>query len=242
MVKFYLSAIFVNCTLIFGYFLFISRNILKKRVEVGRMLTISIRQFYISFIFGLIIVIIQNIVSIVFSKSWFIEVENLKMELLLIAVLHTLMVAVMEEIITRGIVFSFLLWGMSKFLHSIKVPVKALVAIILQALIFNFLHDLRFDISSFGVATFCMGIFLGILTWQTKTLWMAIGFHFAWNFSHKLIVGVHDDYFPRLPGILTIEANNALIDAYILVFIAIISLAFFVKSHKTPISDLRTIN
>ena len=237
MMKFYLASFFVSCTLIFGYFLFISRNILKKRVEVGRMLAISIRQFYISFIFCLIIVSIQSIVSVAFSKFWFIQAENLKMELFLIAFFHTLMVAVTEEIITRGIVFSFLLWGMSKFLHSIRVSVKALVAIILQALIFNFLHDLRFDISSFGVATFCMGIFLGILTWRTKTLWMAIGFHFAWNFSHKLIVGIHDDYFPRLPGVLTIEANNALIDAYILAFIAIISLAFFRKTRGQQAPD-----
>lgn len=88
---------------------------------------------------------------------------------------------VIEEVITRGIVFRLL----EEWLGS-------WAALALSALIFGFMHITNPNSSVLAALAIAIeaGILLGAVYMLTRRLWLAIGLHMAWNFTQGGIYGI----------------------------------------------------
>lgn len=81
-----------------------------------------------------------------------------------------------EEIVCRGILLNYLAKWKGK-----------IFALIVSSIVFTAFHITRYqDINSL-VNVFLMGIILGIVFIVTKSLYMSIGLHFAWDFYLSLL-------------------------------------------------------
>ena len=99
---------------------------------------------------------------------------------------------VIEEIITRGLIFRLL----EEWLGS-------WTALVLSALFFGFMHILNPNATLMAAAAISIeaGILLGALYMLTRRLWMAIGLHMAWNFTQGGIYGINVSGI-EVPGLL----------------------------------------
>ena len=82
-----------------------------------------------------------------------------------------------EEILFRGYIFQSLLEGTNLW-----------ITLGVFSLLFGASHiDNGPTTVAFAVVA---GVFLGLLYFKTRTLWVCIGFHFMWNFTEALIFGM----------------------------------------------------
>ncbi|HZR39869.1 MAG TPA: CPBP family intramembrane glutamic endopeptidase, partial [Ktedonobacteraceae bacterium] len=91
-----------------------------------------------------------------------------------------LLVALFEEGVFRGIIFRLLERSLGSW-----------IAIILSALFFGLTHLLNPDATLFGALAIALeaGILLGAAYMLTRSLWLAVGFHWAWNFFEGPVFG-----------------------------------------------------
>lgn len=239
MAKFYWVTPCLIFIIISAYFAISTRKSWSDKKTIKTLAIIYFKQFSIGLLFCACITLTKNIIGIALSKYYFFEFQNLNLNLLAIAILEPLLIALVEEITNRGLVFGMLLWGLSKLPNQFPIKVRLFLAIVLQALFFTYLHHYHLHITVSNLSHFSVGIILAIFTWQTKALWMAIGFHFAWNFFQKLSLGIHVYYMPKLQGILTIEANLPLIGTCLTCLVAIAMLiALFSKPKAGSVLTL----
>ncbi|MFN8443168.1 MAG: type II CAAX endopeptidase family protein [Caldilineaceae bacterium] len=94
--------------------------------------------------------------------------------------LHGL-VGVFEETLFRGILFRFLEEGFGSW-----------VALSLTALFFGFVHLSNPNATLWSAIAIALeaGVSLGAIYMATRSLWVAMGFHTAWNFLQGAIFGV----------------------------------------------------
>jgi membrane protease YdiL (CAAX protease family) len=92
-----------------------------------------------------------------------------------------LLVALFEEGVFRGIVFRLLERSLGSW-----------IAIILSGLFFGLIHLLNPGATLFGALSIALeaGIVLGAAYMLTRSLWLAIGIHWAWNFFEGPFFGV----------------------------------------------------
>ncbi len=90
--------------------------------------------------------------------------------------------AVVEEVVFRGILFRIVQESLGSWL-----------ALIISALIFGALHLANPNATLFGGLAIALeaGLMLGAAYMVTRRLWLAIGIHFAWNFTQGGIFGVN---------------------------------------------------
>jgi membrane protease YdiL (CAAX protease family) len=89
------------------------------------------------------------------------------------------LVALNEEIFTRGYILNNFLQSMNRY-----------VALALSSLIFSLLHFFNPDFSWISFASiFLAGMMLGISYIYTKNLWFPIALHFSWNFFQGTVFG-----------------------------------------------------
>jgi membrane protease YdiL (CAAX protease family) len=85
--------------------------------------------------------------------------------------------AAFEELTFRGYLFQTLIQGIS-----------FLPATLLFAVFFAFAHTWNPNASTFGIINVGLaGIWLSIAYMKTRSLWLAIGLHFSWNFSQTTL-------------------------------------------------------
>jgi membrane protease YdiL (CAAX protease family) len=81
-------------------------------------------------------------------------------------------VGLYEEIMFRGYV-----------LQRLAERAGRAAAVIVSSVIFAFLHVFNPGSDPFGIFnTIIIGVLLSVLYFRTRSLWMPVGFHFAWNF------------------------------------------------------------
>lgn len=91
---------------------------------------------------------------------------------LLGAIIGFFFVGLYEEVMFRGYILQRLAEGAGRPL-----------AIIISAVVFAFLHVFNPGSDPFGIFnTTIIGVLLSVLYFRTGSLWMPVGFHFAWNF------------------------------------------------------------
>jgi membrane protease YdiL (CAAX protease family) len=91
---------------------------------------------------------------------------------LLGAIVGFFFVGLYEEVMFRGYV-----------LQRLAERAGMAPAIIVSSVIFAFLHVFNPGSDPFGIFnTIIIGVLLSVLYFRTRSLWMPVGFHFAWNF------------------------------------------------------------
>ena len=94
-------------------------------------------------------------------------------------VLVFLMVAISEEVMTRGLMLHTLMQGMNKYL-----------ALLIVSLIFGAMHLLNDNVTWLSFLSISLaGVFLGISYVHNLSLYFPIGLHFAWNFFQGAVYG-----------------------------------------------------
>jgi uncharacterized protein len=89
------------------------------------------------------------------------------------------LVAISEELMTRGLMLSTLMDGMNDYL-----------ALLLVSLIFGALHLFNDNVTTLSFINICIaGLFLGISYIHNRSLWFPIGLHFTWNFFQGPVYG-----------------------------------------------------
>jgi len=91
-----------------------------------------------------------------------------------------LQAGIMEEILSRGILFRIIEEGVGTW-----------ISVIISALIFGFLHGWNENASFFSSLSIALtaGVILALLYVVTGQLWIPIAMHFAWNFTLGGIYG-----------------------------------------------------
>ncbi|MES2798137.1 MAG: CPBP family intramembrane glutamic endopeptidase, partial [Bacteroidota bacterium] len=89
------------------------------------------------------------------------------------------LVAISEELMTRGLMLSTLMDGMNDYL-----------ALLIVALIFGALHLFNDKVTLLSFINISIaGLFLGISYVHNRSLWFPIGLHFSWNFFQGPVFG-----------------------------------------------------
>jgi uncharacterized protein len=90
-----------------------------------------------------------------------------------------ILVAVAEELISRGYVLNNLMKSMNR-----------LIALAVSAVMFSLIHVFNSNFSWIGFWNLLLaGILLGLPYIYTKSLWFPIALHFSWNFFQGIIFG-----------------------------------------------------
>ncbi|MEU4807227.1 CPBP family intramembrane glutamic endopeptidase [Actinosynnema sp. NPDC023587] len=90
-------------------------------------------------------------------------------------------VAVTEEVLFRGVLFRIM-----------EERTGTVIALIASSLIFGLAHSINADATLWGVLSIALtgGLLTTAAYVATRSLWLSIGLHFAWNFTHAGIFGV----------------------------------------------------
>ncbi len=92
---------------------------------------------------------------------------------LLGAIVAFFVVGLYEEVMFRGYI-----------LQRLSERASKVVATIISSIVFAVLHGANPGADAFGIFnTTIIGVILCVLYFRTQSLWMPVGFHFAWNFS-----------------------------------------------------------
>lgn len=121
-----------------------------------------------------------------------------------------------EEIVFRGIIL--------KYLINKKGKVFALIA---SSLIFSIGHINRLDLL-YLLYTFLIGIFLGSLYIIADSIYLPIGFHFAWN-TYSYLISVNGDNFVNIKSALNFNINNNIYFISIILSFGALLCAFMMK-------------
>lgn len=107
-------------------------------------------------------------------------------------------VAILEEILLRGIVFRITeeKWGST-------------IALIISGLIFAGLHLVNPHVTIISVLCItAVGVLLGAAYMYYRSLWVPIAIHFAWNFTQNGIFGVITSGNEKTSSLLTTQING----------------------------------
>ena len=211
---------------------------------VGLSLKNHVKEFFIgglagavSILIGFLIIIKLNFEQVGLSSYWIV-----KFDYFFIGTLLLLCSAIIEEMFFRGYVFRKL---------SEKFP--PFISLILSAVFFVSLHLFNYDMTFWSIVNiFLGGIVLGMLYLKTKNLWLAVGFHFSWNYIQSLL-GFNVSGGGRLPSILSLdfEEMNAwnggdfgfegsYVSSIILICIVIVITRIYWKKIKQNQNDFAT--
>lgn len=106
-------------------------------------------------------------------------------------------VAVAEEVLYRGFVM-----GVVRRDHGER------YAVVASAVVFGLIHVTNPEVTVGAIANIVLaGVLLAFLYAKTGSLWMSIGFHFAWNALQGLVFGVPVSGL-RLPSIMTTSVQG----------------------------------
>jgi uncharacterized protein len=99
-------------------------------------------------------------------------------------------VAVTEEVLFRGVLFRIM-----------EERTGTVIAMVLSSLIFGLTHSINADATLWGVLSIALtgGLLTTAAYVATRSLWLSIGLHFAWNFTHAGIFGVALSGTPDAP-------------------------------------------
>ena len=143
---------------------------------------------------GMVIGLLLGIVGISMTQilglgSLTLNPIDLNLIIYLLAVLIILIIsAIYEEILFRGYIFQSTIEGTNIF-----------ITLILVSLLFGAAHLDNEDVTVFYILfTICAGIFLGVIYYRTRALWMCIGTHFIWNWTIGAIFGMGIEENPFL--------------------------------------------
>jgi len=142
----------------------------------------SLRELSIGMLMGLITgTVCVLILRLMGWASFSFNGLSINMLLYLLSCLVVLVVsASYEEILFRGYIFQSLIEGSNFW-----------ITLVVFSLLFGAGHIENEGMTVFSLAfTVFAGVFLGVVYFKTRALWMCIGVHFMWNWTMALIFGM----------------------------------------------------
>lgn len=131
--------------------------------------------------FALTALLISLVIGALALGGWY-RVEAVRWDgaLVAIALLEWLRVSLWEEMLVRGILF-----------RSMEEPLGSWLALLVSALFFGVAHGLNPGATWVSTAALVLeaGILLGAAYMLTRSLWLAIGMHWGWNFMQGTVFG-----------------------------------------------------
>ncbi|MFC0109602.1 CPBP family intramembrane glutamic endopeptidase [Kibdelosporangium aridum] len=93
----------------------------------------------------------------------------------------TASVAVTEEVLFRGVLFRIM-----------EERIGTAIALVVSSLVFGLTHSINVNATLWGALSIALtgGLLMTAAYVATRSLWLPIGLHFAWNFTHAGIFGV----------------------------------------------------
>ncbi len=189
---------------------------------------------FICFLIGLVFVYLTS--PIIDCYAWLIELTGLNAptelgfpinnvaQLFLAIIVSAFLPAIVEEIIFRGVI-----------LNGLRNKGKWF-AIIISALAFSLMHTSIFQLPY----TFIFGILLGLIYWETNTLWLTMIIHFVSN--TQVLINVYLVNNGIISGTTTVSFGYFLIGiALLAVAIGLVYLSIYIIRKKQP-NNLKTNN
>jgi membrane protease YdiL (CAAX protease family) len=142
----------------------------------------SLRELSTGMLMGLIMgTVCVSILRLTGWASFSFNGFSIDMLLYLLSCLVVLVVsASYEEILFRGYIFQSLIEGSNFW-----------ITLVVFSLLFGAGHIENAGVTFFGLAfTVIAGVFLGVIYFKTRALWMCIGVHFMWNWTMAPIFGM----------------------------------------------------
>jgi hypothetical protein len=193
----FIKGIFVSILAIGSYWLFYSKY--EKRV----ITELSINRLWKNLLFGILIgsgLQCLTILVIYFYGGFSVIAIN-SISALIIPFTIAFTIAIIEEILLRGIIFRITeaKWGST-------------IALIVSGVIFGGLHLLNPQVTF--VSMFCIivvGVLLGAAYMYYKNLWLPIAIHFAWNFTQNGFFGAITSGNEKTSSLLTTQFTGPVI-------------------------------
>ena len=154
---------------------FIDRSTL---VSLGFSLKDKLRDLAIGGLWGIALI---GIGFLVFWLGGFVEIQpgNLTGTAFWIYLLVYIMVAIGEEVVSRGYILNNLMEGMNKY-----------KALLISSLLFGLFHIINSNVSIVGFLNITLsGALMGVYYIHRKNLWFPIAMHFTWNFFQGVVFG-----------------------------------------------------
>jgi len=142
----------------------------------------NLKEFSVGMLIGIIVGSISIAIMYLFGFASF-SLNNIQIDLLIYlgCVLGILIIsAAFEEVFFRGYIFQALLEGRN-----------LIVTLIIFSLVFGAAHLSNDGITAYAIIfTIAAGVFLGVLYYKTRSLWICIGMHYVWNFIFGPVFGI----------------------------------------------------
>ena len=166
-----------GCTLMCFLFYIVVKNVERRPVT-----ELSLRRFLPDTVLGWVVgggAIVLSVLAMWMAGVYRAEFFSLEWQILVHDLFLFTVVAVAEEIISRGIM-----------LHMIEERWGTTVALVISCLIFGFLHYFNDGGTVWSSVAIAVSAVEAASYIFSRTLWMAIGAHLAWNFTQGNIFGI----------------------------------------------------
>jgi len=145
--------------------------------SVGLSLKNHVKEFFVGGFAGTVCILIGLLIIIGLKWSQFALSSYIKIDYLLINAFLFMCVAITEEALMRGYV-----------LRKLTTAFPVIVSLLISSSIFALLHLFNSNMTFWSVTNiFLAGILLGVLYLKTKNIWLAVGFHFSWNYIQSIL-------------------------------------------------------
>ena len=180
----------------------IAYKLFYRKIENREVTEISVKGIAKNLTFGIIVgLALQSLtVLVIYLNNGFKIVSINPVSFIIIPVTVAFTVAIFEEILIRGIIF-----------RIIEEKLGSYIALIISAIIFGGLHLI--NPSSSLISATCVavegGLLLGAAYIYSRSLWLPIAIHFAWNFMQSGILGAITSGNEKTNSLLTTQITGA---------------------------------
>lgn len=190
-----LKGLFVSTAAVLSYILFFKKY--DKRSVTEFASKEILKNLSTGVLFGFLLQSLTILVIYLNGSYSVVSVNPISFILIPLAIMFT--VAIIEEILVRGIVF-----------RIIEEKLGSYISLLISGVIFGALHLVN-PHSSF-LSTLCItlaGFLLGAAFIYSRNLWFPIAVHFAWNFTQSGIFGAITSGNEKTPSLLTAKIQGS---------------------------------
>lgn len=173
-----------------------------KFIEKRRISEISTKGILKNLALGIFIgLVLQSLtVLVIYLNHGFKVVSVNPFEFIIIPITVAFTVAIFEEILIRGILFRIM-----------EEKLGSYIALIISAIVFGGLHLINPNSSLISATCVAVegGLLLGVAYIYSRSLWLPIAIHFAWNFMQSGIFGAITSGNEKTNSLLTIQLTGS---------------------------------
>ena len=170
-----LKGLFVSISCIFSYILFFKKY--DKRVVTEFATNRLVKNLFIGFAVGFILQSLTILVIYLNGSYSVVKINPISFILIPFALMFT--VAIIEEVLVRGIIFRIM-----------EEKLGSYISLTFSSVLFGVLHLANPNVTL--ISAICIttaGFLMGATFIYSRNLWMPIALHFAWNFTQSGIFG-----------------------------------------------------